>query len=186
MRGVPNLDGGRARKRRAWIDEIDGIEHACAVLALIAAGAVIAAMRACPDHIAVGEEALVGVGIDLLGRAHFQMAVLPQGTGEMLGERVVGRVGRTAEMVPGEIETFATFLLPGIKLVAELPHALSGFGGGELGRRAMLVGRAECKRLKAASPAKARETVGRQERADKRAQMLDAIDVWQGAGDEKP
>ena len=69
MRAVADLDVARTRKRRTRMDEIGGIEHARAVLALVAARALIAAMRACADDIAVRQEALVGVGIDLLGHA---------------------------------------------------------------------------------------------------------------------
>ena len=91
MRAVADLDVGGARERRARIDQIDRIEHARAILALVAARAVIAAMRAGADDIAVGQEAPVGRRIDLLGRAHLQMAVLPQRPREMLGQLVVLR-----------------------------------------------------------------------------------------------
>ena len=50
----------RARHRRTRIDQVDRIEHAGAILALVAARPVIAAMRTGADDIAVGQEAAVG------------------------------------------------------------------------------------------------------------------------------
>ena len=84
MRGVADLDVIRTRHCAARLDEIDGIQNTRAVLALVAARLFVAAMRACADDIAVRQEAAVGIGIDLLRRADFQKAVLPELAREML------------------------------------------------------------------------------------------------------
>ena len=55
----------------------------------------------------------------------------------------------------------------------------------ELGRRAVLVGAAEEQHLVAGLPAKAGMDVGGQQRAGEIAEMLDAVDVGQGAGDQE-
>ena len=55
----------------------------------------------------------------------------------------------------------------------------------QLGRRAVLVGAAEEQHLVAGLPAEAGMDVGGQQRARKVAEMLDAVDVGQGAGDQE-
>ncbi len=79
----------RTRQGRARVVQIGGIEHAGAVLALVAARALIAAIRTGADDIAIRQEALFRVGIDLPGRAHIQMPGLPQGPGQFLGQGAV-------------------------------------------------------------------------------------------------
>jgi hypothetical protein len=48
----------------------------------------------------------------------------------------------------------------------------------------VIVGSADEEHLVAKLPAKARMNVGRQERSDQVAEMLDAIHIWNGAGDQ--
>ena len=55
----------------------------------------------------------------------------------------------------------------------------------QLGRRAVLVGAAEEQHLVAGLPAEAGVDVGGQQRAREVAEMLDAVDVGQGAGDQE-
>src|SRR5205807_2473560 len=117
--------------------------------ALVAPRTVVAAMRTSADYETVGEEAAVGVGIDLLGRANFEVAVLPQGAREMLRQLVIGLVGRTAEMIPAELEPLAGLLLKRKLPVAEFAHTHAGLGCCELRRRAMFVRRADRQRLEA-------------------------------------
>ena len=186
MRAVADLDVARTRKRRARMDQIGGIEHARAVLALIAARAVVAAMRAGADDIAVRQEALVGVGIDLLGLPDFEMAVLPQRARERLRQLVVGPVGRAAEIVPRQTESLADVLLDRMLLGAIGAHVLARFQRRQFRGRAVLVRRADVERLAPQHPVEARKDVGRQHRADQIAQMLDAVDVGQRAGDQYP
>ncbi len=61
---------------------------------------------------------------------------------------------------------------------------LAGFGSGEFGRRAVLVGCADVEHFVALQPAEARMHIGRQHRAGKIAQMLDAVDVGKRGGDQ--
>ena len=56
MAARPDFQLGAAGERGSWIDEVDGIELARAILALVATGAVKAAVRAGPDDLAVGQE----------------------------------------------------------------------------------------------------------------------------------
>src|SRR6202008_5093687 len=112
------FDVGRPRQRRARIDEIGGIEHARAVFALVAAGAVVAAMRARTDDVAVGKKATIGVGIDLLGGADLEMAVLPQRAREVLGQLLVLRARRAAEIIPRQTESPAQIGLDRMLLAA--------------------------------------------------------------------
>ena len=69
-------------------------------------------------------------------------------------------------------------------LGAEGDDVLPGLQCRKLCGRAVLVRRADEQRLLAARPLKPRKHIGRQHRADEIAQMLDAVDVWQRAGDE--
>jgi hypothetical protein len=61
-----------------------------------------------------------------------------------------------------------------------------GFARRELGRRAVLVGAAQEQHVVAALAAEAGVDVGRQQRAGEVAEMLDAVDVRQRAGDQDP
>jgi len=90
-------------------------------------------MRAGADHVAVRQEALVGVGIDLLGHPLLDEAGLPELLGEALGQLVVLRRGRAAEVVPGEAELAAEVMLHLVLLGAEGGGVLALLGGGELG-----------------------------------------------------
>ncbi len=63
-------------------------------------------------------------------------------------------------------------------------HVLAGGMGGQFGGRSMFVGGADIKRLPAPGPLEARIDVGRQHGADQIAEMLDAVDIGQCAGDE--
>jgi hypothetical protein len=76
-------------------------------------------MGAGADDIAVRQEALVGVGVDLLGDPLLEEAALPQGLGEALGEPVVVRRGGAAEVVPRQAEPAAEVVLNGVLLGAE-------------------------------------------------------------------
>ncbi|MCP1561420.1 UNVERIFIED_ORG: hypothetical protein M2438_000424 [Methylobacterium sp. SuP10 SLI 274] len=84
---LPDLEACVARERRARRDECDGIEQGATGLALVAACARIAAMRAGAEYVAVGEEAAIGgrpdLGHDPLveqpGRIEPQVEVLGRG-----------------------------------------------------------------------------------------------------------
>ena len=57
--GAADLDVRRAGDRRARMQQVGRIEHPGAVLALVAAGGLVAAVRAGADHVAVRQEAAV-------------------------------------------------------------------------------------------------------------------------------
>jgi hypothetical protein len=63
-------------------------------------------------------------------------------------------------------------------------HVLAGGGGGQLGRGAVLVGGADIEGVVAPGPLEAGIDVGRQHRSRQIAQVLDAVDVRQGGGDQ--
>ncbi len=184
MLAVANLDVLGAGNRRARLDQVDGIEHARAVLALVAARALIAAMRTSADDVAVGQKPPIRRGVRLLGRAHVEQAVLPQRTREMVRQFAVLLRRGASEMIPRQSEAVAQILLHLMPLVAIVAHGDAVFRRGELYGRAVFVGGADRQRLVAARPAKARENVRRQHRADEISQMLDAVDALGGAGDE--
>ena len=89
-------------------------------------------------------------------------------------------------MIPAEIEFLAGRLLQKVLFVAEGAHVLPGFQRGKFGWCAVLIGRADEKDFMAARLFETGENVGRQHRADQRAQMLDAVDIRQCRGDQNP
>ncbi len=182
--GVAHLDVLRARDRRIGLDQVGGVEQPAAVVALVTARRGEAAVRAGPLHIAVGQEAPVVDRIDHPVGALLDQAAILQHFGEMLGQAVVLRRGRAAEPVPRQAVGAAHVVLQGVLLVAIGGHVLPRRGGGQLGRRAVLVGGADVEHLVPARPLEAGEHVGRQHRARQVAQVLDAVDVGQGRGDE--
>ncbi len=78
----------------------------------------------------------------------------------------------------------ADVVLQPVLLLAVGEHVLAGGGGGQLGRRAVLVGGADVEHLVAPRALEAGVDVGRQHRAGQVAQVLDAVDVRQGGGDQ--
>src|ERR1700730_10063184 len=69
-------------------------------------------------------------------------------------------------------------------LVAVCAHIRAGRSRAELGRCAVLVGTTDVQDLSVCLTAEPCMHIGGQERAEKIAEMLDAIDVGNGAGDE--
>ena len=181
---VAHLDVLRTRDRRIGIDQVRRVQQAAAVVALIAARLGIGAVRAGPLDVAVRQEAGVVDRIDHLVHAFFDQSVLLQGRSEMLGQATVWGVRRPAKVIVAEAKGFARRLLDLMLLVAIGPHVLTGGGGGQLGRRAMLVGRADEQDLVALRPVEPGPDVGRQHRPGQIAEMLDAVDIRQGRGDQ--
>jgi hypothetical protein len=141
-------------------------------------------MGACPLHIAVGQEAIIINGEDLLLGDFFDQAPSFQHFGEMLGEFFVGVRRGAAEMVPGQAIALAESFLDLVLLITIGAHILTRRGGGQLGGGAMLVRGANRQYFMAAQTLKARINVGGQHRSGQIAEMLDAVDVRQSAGDE--
>src|SRR5690606_38062923 len=144
----------------------------------------VAAVGAGALDVAVGKEAAVGDGIDLALPYLLDQAGLVEPGGEMLGEAVVPLARGAAEMVEGQPEPVGQILLHLPHPRAVVCHRLAGLGGGEFGGSAMFVSGADEHHLMPARPEEPRVDIGRQLRADQVSEMLDAVDVWQGRGDQ--
>src|SRR5689334_23932068 len=88
-------------------------------------------------------------------------------------------------MIEGEAEATVDIGLQRVLPIAILGDRQACGACGEFGWRAMLVGAAQKKDLVPRLPAKAGMDVGGQERAREIAEMLDAVDVRQRAGDQE-
>ncbi len=184
MPGVADFEIGRAGHGRIGLDQVRGIEQAAAVVALVAPGGPMATVRTGPFHIAVGQEALVVDRIDHPIGAFFDQAVVFQHVGEVLGQLMVLGRGGPSEPVPGQAEFAAEPVLNGVVLLAVGEHVEARVGGGQLGRRAVLVGGADVEHIVTLGPLEARIDVRRQHRTRQIAQVLDAVDVRQGRCDQ--
>src|ERR1700730_13924409 len=111
MLGVAGFDVSRTGDGGAWIDQVGRIEHARAILALIAPGPVIAAMRAGADNVAIRQKAAVIDRVNLACDAFLEKTILIELMVEMLCDLVVLRRVRAAERIRGEAETVAEVLL---------------------------------------------------------------------------
>ena len=184
MARVADLDIAGAGDGRVRVDEFDRIEKCSAVVALIAAGFLVAAIGACTFDVAVRQEALVVDRVDLFRGALVDQAVILKDVGEVLRQAAVGFVGGAAEPVEGEVEAGAYIFLDVVLLGAVVGHALARLDGGEFCRRAVLVGGADEEHFVPGGSAIARIDIRREHRAGKVAEMLDAVDVGQGGCDE--
>ena len=184
--GLAHLEVGAAGDGAARLDEVGGVEHPGAVLALVAAGVRVAAVGAGADDVAVGQEATVDRRVHLLGGALLEVALGLQPGREVLGEVAV--LGRRAapEVVPAQAEPLPDVALHLVLDPAVLRHLEAGLLGRQLSRGAVLVGGADEQHLLAAEAEVAGVDVGRQLRADEVPQVLHAVDVRQRAGDEVP
>ncbi|MHC2424351.1 hypothetical protein ACVIST_001096 [Bradyrhizobium elkanii] len=154
------------------------------MVALIAARAGVAAMRTGAEHVAVGQEAPVGRREHLSRGACFDQPGVIEPTIEVLRQRMIVRRAGAAEMIEGEAEAPVDVGLDGVLRGAERADILSGLDGAELGRRAVLVGGADEEHVVTDLAAEAGVDVGGQQRADQIAEMLDAVHIGKGAGDE--
>ena len=183
--------GTRGRSRREIAERgrsgRSGSSSARAVLALVAARVVVAAVRAGADDIAVGQEAAVGRRIDLPDRALLDEARRRRAARKMswvsrrfCGEERARRSGRTTGRTGDRCR-------PAARAAARSSSATGtpAACGGQLGRRAVLVGGAEEQDVVAGLPAEAGVDVGRQHGAGQVAEVLDAVDVGQRAGDQE-
>ena len=102
----------------------------------------------------------------------------------MLRQALVLQARRAAEVVKGQAEAAGDVGLHLVHLGAEDVHRLAGLGGGKLGRSAVLVGGADEHHLIAPRPLEAGKQIGGQLAADQVPQVLDAVDVGDGRGDE--
>ena len=70
--------------------------------------------------------------------------------------------------------------------VAERPHVLPGLDGAEFGRRAVFIGAANEQNVVADLSPETGMDIGRQQRADEISDVLDAVHIGKGAGNENP
>src|SRR5690349_16210654 len=118
MLAVAQLDVARARHRRAWIDQVRGIEHPRAILALIAARTIVAAMRTRAFDVAVRQEPPISARINLPRRANIEKPLLPKHFGEVLRQLAVLLARRAPPIFPRQTEPLAELLLNGPPLGA--------------------------------------------------------------------
>src|SRR4051812_47996270 len=111
MAALALLEVGRPRDRRARLDERGGLQLAGAVLALVAAGAGIAAVRARADDVTVRQEPAVGGRVHLPGDPLLDVPLGVEPLGEVLGELVVGDARRPPEVVPRQPEPLTELTL---------------------------------------------------------------------------
>ena len=104
----------------------------------------------------------------------------------MLGQALGGISRRTTEPVEAEAEAIAQLLLPFVEFGAVLRDRQPGLGRGEFGRCPVFVGGADMQHLVAPKPQVAGVGVGGQHGADEISEMLDAVDVGEGGGDQVP
>lgn len=141
--GLTDLQLGGTADRRTGVQQVGRVEHAGAVLALVAAGLVVAAVRTGALDVPVGEEAAVDGRVDLADRPFLDEAVLVELAREVLRDLDVLLRGTASEVVEGELEAVVDGLLVAVGLRAELGHRQPGRLGRQLGRRPVLVGRAD-------------------------------------------
>ena len=102
----------------------------------------------------------------------------------MLGQAFVLLRRRAPEVVEAQPETLCDIGLHGIHLGAVVLHRLACLGGGQLGRRAVLISGAEKQHLLSPAAQIAGVEVRRQLAAHQIAEVLDAVDVGDRGGDE--
>ena len=183
--GLADLEVGRARDRRARLDEVGRVELLGAVLALVAARPRIAAVRTGPLDVAIGQEAPVGGRVDLLLRHLRDQPGVGQPAGEMLGQRVVLRARRAAEMV--EATAGSRRRAPSAPpraarnrpRPARPPPAAASSAGVPCSSVAQMK-----QHLVAARAHVAGIDVGRQLAAHQVAEVLDPVDIGQRGGDQ--
>ena len=111
----------RTRDGRLRIDQLRGREVAAALLALVAVGTRIAAVGALARHVAVGQELLRLLVVELLGGLLHQLALVVHLTEPLGGKLVVGLRGGAAVDVERDAELLEALL---DHLVVAVDHIL--------------------------------------------------------------
>ena len=184
MTARAQLDVRIARERRTRPHEVCGIQQRPAAVALVSARSGRAAMRTGAEHVAVGQEAPVHRRPHLAHGAFFDQAAGLQPFVEMPGQCMVLPAGRAAEVIERQAEAAIDVRLDRMLRIAVVPHVLAGLDRAELRRSAVLVGAADEQYLVAELAAETRVHIRGQKRADEIAEVLDAVDVGQRAGDQ--
>src|SRR3989344_1196820 len=108
---------------RARIFEIGRLIRGRASLTLIAAGLFVAAFGACSNDVAVCEETLFLLGIEMVFRFLFDETLFIEGAVKILGNGDVARPGGAAVVVEGKLELIKKI---SIDLVEEIDMLLGG------------------------------------------------------------
>ncbi len=144
------------------VDEVDRIEGAAAVLALVAPGLRVLAVRADPLDVAIGQEALILLVEVLLADPAVDVALLEQPEEHVLGDRsVIGGAGRGVQ-VPTDPDPLPALDDLGVVAIDDLlrrhPLGVGPHGDG----RAVHIAPADHQHVVAGQPVIAGEDVGRQ------------------------
>ena len=186
MPGFAHLQIGRARDRRARVDQVGRVELLGAIFALIAARIGIAAVRTGAGDVAVGQKAVVVDGENLLLQDFLDQPVVRQNPGEMLGQAVVALAGRPPEMIERQPEAPGNLGLHAMHFGAKLRDRLACLGRSQFGGGAVFVGGTDEHHFMTTGAAVTGEQVGGQLAAHQIAQMLDPVDIWNGGSDQNP
>ncbi len=147
--------GGRVVDDAPRIDQVRRIEEFPAVLTLIPPGVLVSAVWAGSPDVAVGEEHIGFLRVELFYRVLGDVAVLVELQKDVLGNlgMVMGR--RPAELVEGDVEPAIDVVVDGKVAGAELGRGNSLFPGPGFGGGPVLVGATDVERLVTPLPAEA-------------------------------
>ena len=164
------------------VDQVGRVELVAAVVALVAAGARVAADRAGALDVAVGQRPAGGRRDRAQRGLAEDVAVLQQPDEDLLGDRVVVQRGRPGEQVVGHAQAGQVVDDDPVVAVGQLPrrHALGV--GLDLDRRAVLVGAAHHQHPVARHPLVPAEHVAGQREAGDVTDVPGAVRVGPGRG----
>jgi hypothetical protein len=165
---------------RSRVDQLLGVELVAAAVALVAAGAVVAADRAGALDVAVGQRATGrrGDGAERLARHDVTVVVEPGE--ELLHDRVVVARGGAGEQVVGQAEPVQILDDHPVVAVDQLARRRALRVGLHLHGRAVLVGARDHEHVVAGHAHVAAEHVGRHSEAGHMTDMAGAVGVGPG------
>ena len=175
---------GGTRDGRAGVDQVFGIKLLGAIVALIAACVLKPAIGAGAFNIAVGEEAAIGLGVNLGLVNFFDQPFVSKCACEMLGQFFVLLGRRAAEVVEAEAKSCRDVTLHGIHLSAIFLDRFASFCRGQLGGGAVLIGGAKEQDFVTAGAQVAGIEISWQLAAHQIAEVLDPVDIGNGGSDE--
>ena len=181
--GLAQLGRGAADPA-ARVDEVDGVERPAAVLALVAAGPWVAAVRAGALDVAVGQEPLRLRVVHLLAGLDVDVAALAQPGEDVLGHPAVVVGHRRGEQVERDAELVPLAEELGVEALDDLDRLDALLVGPHRDGRAVGVAARHHQHVVAPAPVVAGEDVGRQVGAGDVAEVLRAVRVRPGHGHE--
>jgi hypothetical protein len=172
-----------ARDGRIRLDQIGWIEQAAAAVALVTAGIWRTAMRADAENISIRQKSAVARRPDLLDFALFDEPGGVETPIEMLCERVILRRRGSTKVIERQPEPAINACLSNMLSEAKFSNRQVRGRSGKFGRRAMLISPANEEDLIPKLPTKPGMNIRGKQRTDEVTEVLDAIYVWNGAGD---